>query len=197
MSQLDEIAPKIDQGVKGAASEIGNRVNKALDEFEPPKSSGIVGKPKKSVANELDAPKGNDLKGTQGEFIGSYKGKSLTLSNVEFEGIEYLKRDRADYKALRSKFDNGVRKKFLEYLSGNQDILSQLDKLGVSSSDIAKLKAGRVPNGWQVHHKLPLHGGGTNDLSNLVLIRNSPEHSAFTTFQKSYKWARNWWCKIN
>ena len=63
IKQLDEIAPKIDQGVKGAASEIGNRVNKALDEFEPPKSTGIVGKPKKSVANELDAPKGNDLKG--------------------------------------------------------------------------------------------------------------------------------------
>ncbi|MEM5531314.1 hypothetical protein [Pseudoalteromonas arctica] len=39
IKQLDEIAPKIDQGVKGAASEIGNRVNKALDEFEPPKTT--------------------------------------------------------------------------------------------------------------------------------------------------------------
>ncbi|WP_024592078.1 MULTISPECIES: hypothetical protein [unclassified Pseudoalteromonas] len=39
IKQLDEIAPKIDQGVKGAASEIGNRVNKALDEFEPPKTA--------------------------------------------------------------------------------------------------------------------------------------------------------------
>ncbi|WP_259398007.1 hypothetical protein [Pseudoalteromonas sp. SR41-1] len=65
IKQLDEVTPKIDQGVKGAASEIGNRVNKALDEFEPPKSTGIVGKPKKSVANELDAPKGNDLKGAR------------------------------------------------------------------------------------------------------------------------------------
>ena len=184
IKQLDEIAPKIDQGVKGAASEIGNRVNKALDEFEPPKSTGIVGKPKKTIANELDAPKGNDLKGAEGEFIGSYKGKNVLLKNVEFKKIDYLKRDRAEYKALRSKFDNGVRKKFLEELSDDKDILSQLDKLGVSSSDIAKLKAGRVPNGWQVHHKLPLDDGGTNDFNNLVLIRNSPEHSAFTTFQK-------------
>ena len=39
IKQLDEIAPKIDQGVKDAASEIGNRVNKALDEFEPPKTT--------------------------------------------------------------------------------------------------------------------------------------------------------------
>ncbi|WP_231621092.1 MULTISPECIES: hypothetical protein [unclassified Pseudoalteromonas] len=65
IKQLDEIAPKIDQGVKDAASEIGNRVNKALDEFEPPKSTGIVGKPKKSVANELDAPISNELKGAK------------------------------------------------------------------------------------------------------------------------------------
>ncbi|MBH0043520.1 contractile injection system protein, VgrG/Pvc8 family [Pseudoalteromonas sp. SWXJZ10B] len=65
IKQLDEIAPKIDQGVKGAASEIGNRVNKALDEFEPPKSTGIVGKPKKTVANELDAPISNELKGAK------------------------------------------------------------------------------------------------------------------------------------
>ncbi|MBB1282703.1 hypothetical protein [Pseudoalteromonas sp. SR41-1] len=65
IKQLDEVTPKIDQGVKGAASEIGNRVNKALDEFEPPKSTGIVGKPKKTIANELDAPISNELKGAK------------------------------------------------------------------------------------------------------------------------------------
>ena len=63
VKQLDEVTPKIDQGVKNAANEIGNRVNKALDEFEPPASTGVVGKPKKTVANELEPPKGNDLKG--------------------------------------------------------------------------------------------------------------------------------------
>ncbi|MDN3388823.1 MULTISPECIES: hypothetical protein [unclassified Pseudoalteromonas] len=65
VKQLDEVTPQIDQGVKNAANEIGNRVNKALDEFEPPASTGVVGKPKKTVANELEAPKGNDLKGAK------------------------------------------------------------------------------------------------------------------------------------
>jgi hypothetical protein len=65
VKQLDEVTPQIDQGVRNAAQEIGNRVNKALDEFEPPASTGVVGKPKKTVANELDAPKGNDLKGAK------------------------------------------------------------------------------------------------------------------------------------
>ncbi|WP_245321430.1 hypothetical protein [Pseudoalteromonas sp. KS88] len=63
VKQLDEVTPQIDQGVKNAANEIGNRVNKALDEFEPPASTGVVGKPKKTVAKELEPPKGNDLKG--------------------------------------------------------------------------------------------------------------------------------------
>ncbi|MFK3873990.1 hypothetical protein [Pseudoalteromonas rhizosphaerae] len=65
VKQLDEVTPQIDQGVKNAANEIGNRVNKALYEFEPPASTGVVGKPKKTVANELEAPKGNDLKGAK------------------------------------------------------------------------------------------------------------------------------------
>ncbi|MGG1688404.1 HNH endonuclease signature motif containing protein [Pseudalkalibacillus sp. NRS-1564] len=31
-------------------------------------------------------------------------------------------------------------------------------------------------NGYQVHHKLPLDDGGNNDLSNLILIKNDPNH---------------------
>ncbi|WP_246873107.1 HNH endonuclease signature motif containing protein [Pantoea ananatis] len=42
---------------------------------------------------------------------------------------------------------------------------------------------GNVPPGWQVHHKIPLDDGGTNELDNLVLIQNSPYHSALTKSQ--------------
>ena len=35
---------------------------------------------------------------------------------------------------------------------------------------------GLVPDGWQVHHKIPLDQGGTNDVENLVLIKNDPYH---------------------
>jgi len=72
VKQLDEVTPQIDQGVRNAAQEIGNRVNKALDEFEPPASTGVVGKPKKTVANELEPPKGNDLKGAKSNRLVKY-----------------------------------------------------------------------------------------------------------------------------
>ncbi len=45
------------------------------------------------------------------------------------------------------------------------------------------IEDGLVPDGWQVHHKLPLDQGGTNDLENLVLIKNDPYHKVITNEQ--------------
>ncbi len=46
-------------------------------------------------------------------------------------------------------------------------------------------KTGRPPDGWNVHHKIPLDDGGTNQLSNLMLIKNEPYHKALTVYQNS------------
>ena len=35
---------------------------------------------------------------------------------------------------------------------------------------------GGVPFGYQVHHRIPLDDGGTNDFDNLILIRDNVEH---------------------
>ena len=42
-----------------------------------------------------------------------------------------------------------------------------------------------MPQGWQVHHKLPLDDGGTNSFDNLVLIKNDPHHIALTNAQRT------------
>lgn len=42
-----------------------------------------------------------------------------------------------------------------------------------------------VPNGYQVHHKIPLDGGGTNSFDNLILIKNEPYHKVITNTQKT------------
>ena len=44
---------------------------------------------------------------------------------------------------------------------------------------------GKVPTGWQVHHKYPLDDGGNNHFGNLVLMRNDPFHKALTNAQRS------------
>lgn len=134
IKQLDKIAPKIDQGVKGAASEIGNRVNKALDEFEPPKSTGIVGKPKKSVANELDAPKGNDLKGAKageyeldagkkGDWNKQLNGKLEPHSKYKVGNYTYQTDEFGRIKSVKGKLDlsEADRNKYQQTKAGKTD----------------------------------------------------------------------------
>ncbi|MFK3873766.1 hypothetical protein [Pseudoalteromonas rhizosphaerae] len=134
VKQLDEVTPKIDQGVKNAANEIGNRVNKALDEFEPPASTGVVGKPKKTVANELEPPKGNDLKGAQSINPNITKPKKLRkISNrLKYLGKTPGKASRTGRVVIaRMRKEGNIRDKFgktqFKDSKGNWHPLSQAD----------------------------------------------------------------------
>lgn len=75
-----------------------------------------------------------------------------------------------------------ARKAFLEDLGNN---VENLRNAGFSETDILKIQNGRVPDGWQVHHKLPLDDSGTNSFDNLVLIQNEPYHKVITNYQNS------------
>lgn len=81
---------------------------------------------------------------------------------------------------MRREFNNSVRKSFAHNIAAHPDVISRLD---VAQREI--LAAGRIPKGYQIHHKLPLEDSGNNNFSNLVLIKNSPEHSVFTTTQQA------------
>ena|GEM_PF-2647001 len=210
IKQLDEIAPKIDQGVKGAASEIGSRVNKALDEFEPPKSTGIVGKPKKSVANELDAPKGNDLKGVESK-------KEFNLSNLKVSDIPTFDSGSFNkwfdsrtpeelaemYKkqALKSKISDGLRG-----ARGNHEFLMvveapQWSKWGVNAKQvqndfaisISALNEGGLAKGWK--HSTGLKGSKSpnskrvhNELQKIIQNSNSLDDYKKNMFSWAEKW---------
>lgn len=60
----------------------------------------------------------------------------------------------------------------------------KLRSQGLTDIDIARMKAGQVPKGYQVHHNHPLDDSGTNDFENLVLIKNEPYHKLVTNYQK-------------
>lgn len=117
------------------------------------------------------------------DFEGTLRGEKVQLPGVKTKEINYIKRDPADAEDLRKAFDRTERKKFLKDLSNNQEALK---KAGLSDDDILDLEDGLVPDGWQVHHKLPLDDGGNNSLDNLVLIKNEPYHKTITNFQNSF-----------
>ncbi len=94
--------------------------------------------------------------------------------------FSYTRRPRAELAQLRETFNGGVRQDFLKSL----DQGGALQRAGFSPTEIARIRAGKVPGrDWSVHHILPLDDGGTNSFDNLVLIRNSPDHQLVTNHQ--------------
>ncbi|WP_083229827.1 DNA/RNA non-specific endonuclease [Pseudoalteromonas sp. BMB] len=76
VKRLDDVTPKIDQHMQQAAQEIGQRVNKALDEYQGQSPiRGVTDKPIKAKADELEPPKGNELPGANVSIIELEQGK--------------------------------------------------------------------------------------------------------------------------
>ena len=98
-----------------------------------------------------------------------------------FERIQYQKRKREEYEQLRKEFSRKHRSEFLKRIAREErDFLTTA---GFGQTDFKLMEQGRPPRGYQVHHKIPIDDGGDNSESNFLLIRNSPEHTALTSYQ--------------
>jgi len=108
-------------------------------------------------------------------------GTVVALTNVSMERLTYTKRGAEEREVLRREFNNRIRRQFLNEL-GNMDDAYLLN-LGLLTADINRIRAGRVPRGYHVHHKIPLDDSGDNDFDNLILIRHRPYHIILTNYQ--------------
>lgn len=127
--------------------------------------------------------RGYSIKRVAENFVDFYEKGYFTPYGEVFDiGISYVKRSSTELKTLRDEFNTTARKAFLEHLGKNAEYLRNA---GFSETDILKIQNGRVPDGWQVHHKLPLDDSGTNSFDNLVLIQNEPYHKVITNYQNS------------
>ncbi|MFJ7748143.1 T7SS effector LXG polymorphic toxin [Peribacillus sp. NPDC097295] len=141
----------------------------------------------KDLAQKITA-KGEGSKGAVEKddyFIGTLKGEKIHLKGVKVEKIIYTKRLPEETAKLRKEFNSSVRKNFLKEFANDPVRVEYLSKAGLGEGDIDRMKDGLNPKGWQVHHNLPLDDGGTNDITNLVLINNDPYHKAVTNEQNS------------
>lgn len=96
---------------------------------------------------------------------------------------EYIKRTKAENDILRKEFNSSGRRHFLKEIGENN--ISDLQKAQFSDADIKLIQEGKVPKGYQVHHKDSLDDNGTNAFNNLILIKNKFAHTAITASQKS------------
>ena len=101
-----------------------------------------------------------------------------TIHGLKLVEVEYKVPSSAERKAKRAEFGgtrdetgrpngDGIRSAFVKMLA--KDHVKELTTLGLCAADIDMMKEGRVPNGYNVHHKLPLHGGGKNEFKNFIL----------------------------
>lgn len=100
------------------------------------------------------------------------------LAGFRYERISYTRRsDRDHYKALRSEFDRKERAEWLKEIGTHRR--TELIAAGISTKEVDRMaKDGKVPEGYQVHHRIPLDDGGTNSRDNFIIIRNDIEHRA-------------------
>ncbi|ELJ4110476.1 HNH endonuclease [Escherichia coli] len=92
--------------------------------------------------------------------------------------IIYIKRLSKDLANLRKEFNKTVRKNFLIKLAKTSEASGRFN-----AEDLLRMRKGNIPLNYNVHHKLSLDDGGTNDFENLVLIENEPYHKVFTNMQ--------------
>ncbi|MED1461594.1 T7SS effector LXG polymorphic toxin [Bacillus safensis] len=161
----------------------GNRISKEQQEASMNAALGMVLPFGVKGFHGKMGVKGNYEK--EKDFIGTLKGEKIKLEGVKVKEIVYTKRFPEETAKLRKEFNNSIKKNFLKGFANDSKRINYLIEAGLSEQDIARMKDGLNPRGWQVHHNLPLDDGGSNAFSNLVLIKNDPYHKAITNEQNS------------
>ena len=132
------------------------------------------------IFSELVEPYLKKVAKSGGNFKGVLKGEIHEIAGVGVvDNFVFTKQTKAVRNKLRRQFNRSERKKFLKGLNE-----ADLRKHGFTDAEIKRVQSGKVPKGYQVHHKEPLDDSGTNNPDNLVLIRNSPDHQLITNHQR-------------
>lgn len=73
---------------------------------------------------------------------------------------------------MREDFNKRARPEFLRMLAAEHE--DELRAMGIKDDGLALMREGKSVNGFNVHHNLPIAGGGTNDFRNLTIMPIPP-----------------------
>ncbi|NTS77899.1 hypothetical protein HR060_13650 [Catenovulum sp. SM1970] len=100
IDKLNQIIPKVEQGIKQGIDYLKNKINTALNKYEGElPQTGITGQTKKVKADELEAPKGNELKGANTSKAITSTRKTPDDFKAEFKHINHRKAATGEYNA--------------------------------------------------------------------------------------------------
>jgi hypothetical protein len=100
-------------------------------------------------------------------YKGDFDGMGDDFYGMPMVEINYVMQSKNHRNNKRNAF-NKVRERFLKHIAEKykDDILA----LGVNDADFKNMLDGKCPNGYNVHHKLPIQGGGRNEFTNLIFM---------------------------
>lgn len=162
------------EGFRDTAEKLGGDAIKGYDQILNEKTAGIA----IATASILLTKRSNvDTYTEINSYLGKLRGQQKLLDGIDIIEIIYIKRPSKDLANLRKEFNKTVRKIFLSNLQNLRSIWK------IQRRRPLRMRKGNVPLNYNVHHKLSLDDGGTNDFENLVLIENEPYHKVFTNMQ--------------
>ena len=94
------------------------------------------------------------------------------IQGFKLKEVEFKTPPKREREAMREQFKKEVRPAFLKYVA--EHFSTELRAMGISETGLATMRKGLSVNGYNVHHKLPIHGGGTNDFKNLIIMPIGP-----------------------
>lgn len=94
------------------------------------------------------------------------------IQGFKLKEVEFKTPPKREREVMREQFKKEVRPAFLKYVA--EHFSTELRAMGISEAGLATMRKGFSVNGYNVHHKLPIHGGGTNDFKNLIIMPVGP-----------------------
>jgi hypothetical protein len=124
------------------------------------------------TARQLSHP-GNGK--TPAEVVTYHRTGAQVMKGFQFQRVEFEKKDRTIYVTQREKEFEKAKKPWLKEIATQHG--DTLKRAGISQAGLDRMiSEGKPPKGWQVHHRLPLDDGGTNDRTNFILIKDQVSH---------------------
>ncbi len=109
-------------------------------------------------------------------YTAEQRAGKFNFDNIHGMGLKkvvYQVPSSDERKAKRAEFNGsagkeGMRSKFLKMLAKDHEKALR-EQLGFGDAELKLMRDGKSVPGYNVHHKLPLHGGGKNEFKNFIL----------------------------
>ena len=95
-----------------------------------------------------------------------------SINGFKLIDVEYKTPPRDVRRQRREQFNKETRPAFLKSLAETKE--KELRAIGIDDDGLALMRAGKSVPGYNVHHKLPIAGGGKNEFSNLIIMPIGP-----------------------